>query len=95
MAKKYLLNRKNVNVIIRSWYCLDGEYISFPHSELDNTEYNNVDITIQNHAQVYCGLTIESHLIKITGQEPIDCEFIDSEETSDGKLIINICQDWG
>ena len=95
MTKKYLLNRKNVNVVIKSWYYIDGEYISFPHTEIDGTEYSHVDITIQNHIQVYSGLTIKSHLIKITGQEPIDCEFIDSEETSDGKLIINICQDWG
>ena len=95
MAKKYLLNRKNVNVIIRSWYCLDGEYISFPHSEMDGIEYSNVDITIQNHTQTYYGVEFHSQLINITGQEPIDCELVSFGETSDGKLIINICQDWG
>lgn len=31
MAKKYILHRKNVNVVIHSWYYIDGEYISFPH----------------------------------------------------------------
>lgn len=95
MTKKTVLNRKNVNVVIRSWYYIDGEYIRFPHSELDGTEYFNVDIIIQNHIQTYCGITVKSQLINITGQDPIDCEYIDSEETSDGKLIINICQDWG
>ena len=95
VAKKYILNRKNVNVIIRSWYYLDGEYISFPHTELDGKEYNNVDIIIQNHTQTYHGIEFHSQLITITGQEPIDCEYIDYEEKPDGKLIINICQDWG
>lgn len=95
MAKKFILNRKNVNVIIHSWYYLDGEYISFPHSELDGTEYSNVNVTIRNHTEIYHGIEFHSQIINITGQEPIDCEFIDSEETSDGRLIINICQDWG
>lgn len=95
MAKKFLLNRKNVNVVIHSWYYLDGEYISFPYSELDGTEYNNIDITIQNHTQTYCGITVESQLINITGQEPIDCELVSFSEAPNGKLIINICQDWG
>ena len=40
-------------------------------------------------------MIIKSQLVNITGQDPIDCEYIDSEETSDGKLIINIHQDWG
>lgn len=95
MAKKFILNRKNVNVVIRSWYYLDGEYISFPHSELDGKEYNNVDITIKNHTQIYSGIEFHSQLINITDQEPIDCELISFAETSDGKLILNICQDWG
>ena len=95
MAKKYLLNRKNVNVIIRSWYCLDDEYISFPHSEMDGIEYSNVDITIHDTLHNYGSVIIKSQLINITGQEPIDCEFIDFEEKPDGKLVINICQDWG
>ena len=95
MAKKFILNRKNVNVIIHSWYCLDGEYISFPHSELDGTEYSNVDITICDRVQVYCGIAFRSQLINITGQEPIDCELVSFSETSDGQLIINICTDWG
>ena len=95
MAKKYLLNRKNVNVVIHSWYYIDGEYISFPHTEIDGTEYSNVDITIHDTLYTCCGITVKCQRINITGQEPIDCEFIDYEETSDGKLIINICEDWG
>jgi hypothetical protein len=95
MAKKFLLNRKNVNVIIHSWYCLDGGYIRFPHSELDGVEYSNVDITIQNYTQIYYGIEFRSQLINITGQEPIDCELVSFANTSDGKLILNICQDWG
>ena len=39
-------------------------------------------------------MIIKSQLVNITGQDPIDCEYIDLEETSDGNLIINICQDW-
>ena len=95
MATKYILNRTNVNVIIHSWYCLEGEYIRFTHSELDGTEYSNVDITIRNHTQIYYGIEFHSQLINITGQEPIDCELVSFGETSDGQLIINICQDWG
>lgn len=95
MAKKFILDRKNVNVIIHSWYYLDGEYISFPHSELDGTEYSNVDVTIRNHIEIYHGIEFHSQIINITGQEPIDCELVSFGETSDGKLIINICQDWG
>lgn len=95
MAKKFILDRKNVNVIIHSWYCLEGEYISFPYSEMDGVEYSNVDITIHDTLRNYGSIIIKSQLINITGQEPIDCELVSFGETSDGKLIINICQDWG
>ena len=95
MATKYLLNRKNVNIVIHSWYCLEGEYISFPDSEMDGIEYSNVGITICDTLHNYGSMIIKSQSINITGQDPIDCEYIDSEKTSNGKLIINICQDWG
>ena len=95
MAKKYILNRKNVNVIIRCWYYIVGEYISFPHSELDGTEYSNVDVTIRNHTEIYYGIEFHSQIINITGQEPIDCELVSFSEASNGQLILNICQDWG
>lgn len=95
MTENFILNRKNVNVVIRSWYYLDGEYISFPHTELDGKEYNNVDITIKNHTQTYYGIEFHSQLINITGQEPIDCELVSFSEAPNGKLTINICQDWG
>lgn len=95
MTKKTILNRKNVNVVIRSWYYIDGEYIRFPHSELDGTEYFNVDIIIRNHTQIYHGIEFHSQIINITGQEPIDCELVSFSEAPNGKLTINICQDWG
>lgn len=95
MSKKLILNRKNINVEIRSWYCLDGEYIRFPDTEIDGTEYSNVDVTIRTALHDYGSCVIESQVIHITEQEPIDCELVSFAETSDGKLIINICQDWG
>jgi hypothetical protein len=95
MAKKFILNRKNVNVVIHSWYYIDGEYISFPYTEIDGTKYDNVDITIHDTLCTCCGIAVECQRINITGQEPIDCELVSFNETSDGQLIINICQDWG
>ena len=95
MSKKLILHRKNVNVEIRSWYCLDGEYIRFPDTEIDGTEYSNVDVIIRTALHDYGSFMIESQVIHIIGQEPIDCELVSFSETSDGKLIINICQDWG
>ena len=95
MAKKYILNRKNVNVTIHGWYCLDGEYIRFPDNELDGTECNNVDITIHDTVYTCCGITVKCQRINITGQEPIDCELVSFAEIFDNQLIINICEDWG
>ena len=95
MAKKYLLNRKNVNVVIHSWYCLDGEYIRFPDTEIDGTEYSNVDVTIHDTVQNYGVVTVKGQLINITGQEPIFCEYISCYQRDNGKLEINICEDWG
>lgn len=95
MAKKFILNRKNVNAIIKSWYCLDGEYIPFPDNPLNDTEYTNVDVTIHDTLYTCCGITVKCQRINIIGQEPIDCELVSFSETSDGKLILNICEDWG
>ncbi len=95
MVKKVILNRKNVNVIIHGWYCLDGEYIRFPDNELDGTEYSNVDITIHDTLYKCCGINVKCQQINITGQEPINCELVGFSEVSNDKLIINICEDWG
>lgn len=95
MAKKYILNRKNVSVIIKSWYCLDGEYLYFPDNPINNTEYSNVDITICDTVQNYTNMVIKGQLITITGQEPIFCELVSFSEAPNGNLIINICEDWG
>ena len=95
MVKKVILNRKNVNVIIHGWYCLNGEYIRFPDNKLDGTEYSNVDITIHDTLYNCCGITVKCQQINITGQEPINCELVSFSEVSNDKLIINICEDWG
>lgn len=94
MKTKFLLKEKNVNVCIKAFYCLDGEYISFSHNPLHNTTYKHVNVEIVNHTHNLYGIEYVSQLITIGNEEPIECEYLGSR-CSDDDLIIDICQDWG
>lgn len=81
-------------VILKTYYCLNGEYILFEDNPLHNTTYENVQVAINQITQKICDIEFECDVIAIEEQEPIICEFINIMELDD-KLIIKLCQDWG
>lgn len=80
--------------IIKAYYDLDGDLISFPDNPLHGKSYENVEITIKNKVHKICGIAFDVDVIEIEGQELIECELIDTVDL-DGTLVIKICQDWG
>lgn len=81
-------------VIIKAYYDLDGDLILFPDNPLHGKSYENVEVAIKQEIHEICGISFEVDIIKIEGQEPIECELIDTIDLDD-TLIIKICQDWG
>lgn len=82
-------------VIIKAYYNLDGEYVSFPDNPLHGKVYENVDVKFKKEVNTIAGIEFESNVIKIEGEEPIECELVSRNKQTDGSLIIGICQDWG
>lgn len=85
---------KAKKVILKTYYCLSGEYILFEDNPLHNRSYDNVKVEIKQLTRKIYDINIDFDVIKIEGQEPIECEFISISELDD-KLIIKLCQDWG
>lgn len=81
-------------VILKTYYCLNGEYILFDSNPLHNQSYDNVEVKFKEVTQTICDVDYIWDVIEIEGQEPIDCELIGMMELDD-KLVIKICQDWG
>jgi hypothetical protein len=80
--------------IIKAYYDLDGDLISFPDNPLHGKIYENVNIIFKHKVREICGISFDVDVIDIEGQEPIECELIDTVDV-DEALIIKICQDWG
>lgn len=83
-------------VVLRCYYNLDGEYIQFEHNPLHNQSYENVTVEFKKEAKLICGIKFEFDVVKIEGQEPIECELVGTyHERDTDTLIIKICEDWG
>lgn len=80
--------------IIKAYYDLGGELISFPDNPLHGKSYKNVEVVFKQRIREICGIPFNVDIIEIEGQEPIECELIDAIDLDD-TLIIKICQDWG
>lgn len=80
--------------IIKAYYNLNGDLISFPDNPLHGKLYENVEVIFKHKVREICGISFEVDIIEIEGQGPIECELIDTVDL-DGTLIIKICQDWG
>lgn len=86
---------KTKKVILKAYYGLNGEYISFPENPLHNKTFENVDVKITGRTDTIGGINFHVDVISVGNEEPIDCELISRRTMPDGTLIIGICQDWG
>jgi small-conductance mechanosensitive channel len=82
-------------VKLTTYYNIDGEYLSFPDNPLHNKVYENVNVKVNKTIRTIAGIDFEVDIIKITGCEDIECEFISQCLAPDGTLVIKLCQDWG
>lgn len=82
-------------VKIQTYYNLDGDFIPFAENPLNDASYDNVDVKIKRETRSVCGLDCMCDVVRIEGQEPIECELVGKSKLPDGTLIIKICQDWG
>ena len=96
MAMIYDSKGVKKKVVLRTYYNLDGEYISFPYNPLHGKTFENVGVLVSNKITSYGGIKVKEQVIYITdsNEEPIGCEFIDCVENDD-TLIVKFCQDWG
>ena len=81
--------------IIKAYYNLDGEYLSFPDNPLHGQTYENVNIDIKQVTYETSGIEFVADVVEIEGQEPIECELVGCFKPYEDTLIIKICQDWG
>lgn len=81
-------------IILKAYYDLDGDYIEFPDNPLHGKVYENADVKFEDVTRKICGINFTMDVIKIKGEEPIECEIVDSYY-SGNTLVIELCQDWG
>jgi hypothetical protein len=81
-------------VILQTYYNLDGDYIIFEDNPLHRAKYENVKVVITKEYIRLTHMNIKVDVIRIDGQEPIECELVDYVEDGD-TLIVKLCQDWG
>ena len=91
-----IYNSKGVKkkVVLQTYYNLNGNYIVFEDNSLHRAKYENVKVVITKEYIRLTHMNIEVDVIRIDGQEPIECELISYVEHDDG-LYIKLCQDWG
>lgn len=82
-------------VILKTYYCLDGDYSVFEYNPLHNQEYKDVNVVISKKKKVMCGIQFVMDVVTIEGQEPIECELVNKYTMIDGTMVIGLCQDWG
>ena len=83
------------NVVIRAYYKLGGDYITFPENPHHGREFNNVNVEFSTKPMIIGGVKFEWDVVKIEGYEYIECELVDVVHLPDDTLIIKICEDWG
>ena len=81
-------------VVLQTYYNLAGDYILFDSNPLHDTSYENVRVIVTKEVIHLTKMDIVINVIRIDGQDPIECEFIDYIEYDD-TLILRLCQDWG
>ena len=82
-------------LLLKALYCLNGDYISFPQNPLHNKFFENANVKMGKRIYTIGGNRYEVDVISIDGHEPIDCELVSRRSTSDGTMVLSICQDWG
>ena len=93
MARKKIYKK----VRFEGMYNTGNEYISFPHNEHHNKEFENVPVSIKKEIRSICGIDVEMDVIRVGDNKPleIECELVKKEIHKDGTLVLKICQDWG
>ena len=81
--------------VIKAYYNLGEEFISFPDNPLHGKSYENVNVKFKKETHKICDTTYVVDVIEIEGQEPIECELVGKYTDPNDTLIIAICQDWG
>ena len=81
-------------VVIKAYYDLGEEFISFPDNPLHGKSYENVTVKFKKAIRTICGISFDVDIVEISGQKPIECQLI-GRRSIDDTLIIEICQDWG
>lgn len=96
MAMIYDSKGVKKKVVLRTYYNLDGDYISFPDNPLNGKTFENVGVIVSNKIVAICGIKVRQQVIYITdsNEEPIECELVGYVEDGD-TLIVKLCQDWG
>lgn len=82
-------------IVLNALYCIDGEYVPFPENPLHGKKYENIDVTFSREAITICDIAYFVDKIEIEGEEPIECKLVSQKKSSDGKLVVQFCQDWG
>lgn len=94
MAMIYDSKGVKKKVILQTYYNLDGDYTLFDDNPLHNKTYENVRVVITKEIIHLTHWDITVNVIRIDGQEPIECELVGYVEDGD-TLLIKLCQDWG
>lgn len=90
----YKSKGKMKKVTLKAYYNLGGDYILFKDNPLHNKSYENVSVEIKTITRTICNIDVDIDVINIEGQKSIECELV-GYNTSNGEMLIEICQDWG
>ena len=89
------MKKKVRKLTIEAYYNSHGDYLPWPDNPLHGKTYENVSFEMKKEVQGFPGFAIEVDVIKIEGEEPIECEYVSGRKLPDGTYVIGICQDWG
>ena len=81
-------------VILQTYYNLDGDYMLFDSNPLHGKTFENVNVVITKEYIRLTHMNIAVNVVRIDGQEPIECEYLSHIEDGD-TLVVKLCQDWG
>jgi hypothetical protein len=82
-------------VVLQAYYGLGEGYIEFPENPLHGKEFYNVEVEFTTKTNIISGVEFIWDVIKIEGEEPIECELVGQIHLTDDTMIIQICEDWG
>ena len=86
---------EGVDVIIETFYNLNGMHIPFSENPLYGTTYRKVDVAISTEKRTIAGHTFLVDVVQIGNEPAIECELVKTKRPAAGQLVLGICQDWG